>query len=419
MTKTFFYIFIVITYITFIQAFLTRATNDELEKAMIIDTEIDISTFIETFKITIGTPIKSNPENYNQTFKFAFNLKNFSWVNGPNCKNSFPGVKYYDPRISSSSNNDNRNLNITVHNNQTISGSIYYDNFYSYSNVSNIQSNYNLFLVAETCSEMIDGEIAFPYTIDKDSLYLNSSIFDQMINQNFTTKIHRVVSHQFNESTGKGRYFLGAYPNEITNGNLSFTKCKANYDWMCTLSHLKFGDLEKLSDASKLENNNLAIFVNSIPGIIAPYEHLKIFKNSYFNGSCNFNLTTEKFICNEEFVNKSQKIIFVFDDVAYNLSDSLFTTKDNISYNFIISFSNTTKFWKFGTKFLKNYITVFDGDFGKIGFYGANIHDFNYSSVTLIFIIAVGTLIIVLAAILIFYCFRKKSEEGLLLEKDK
>ena len=55
MTKTFFYIFIVITYITFIQAFLTRATNDELEKAMIIDTEIDISTFIETFKIKIGT----------------------------------------------------------------------------------------------------------------------------------------------------------------------------------------------------------------------------------------------------------------------------------------------------------------------------------------------------------------------------
>jgi len=269
-----------------------------------------------------------------------------------------------------------------------------------------------------------EGMLGFPLDYS-DPKYDNSSVFDQILQQNKNEKKpHRVIAHKTLSDT-QGRFFLGNYPNELTNGNLPFTRCKVNSDWSCKISYIQFDSYNKLSEGKKLGNAthsyDNAYFTFSFEEIIAPYYTLthfntSIFKNLINNQSCSLVAATglTKISCNEQFMNSSKftDIYFAFDEAAYrlNASSNLFTKDATGNYIFAVHFTNTSD-WTFGTKFLKNFISVFDADSKSIGFYGTDIKDFSSNSAVMIVVIILGALILVFA-ILFLICLCKKPTDS-------
>jgi len=237
------------------------------------------------------------------------------------------------------------------------------------------------------------------------------------------------------ESDQKATFFLGAYPNELTNGNLPFSKCSTGTDWKCKISRINVGEYKDLSDGKKLGNDTTsyddAFFSFSSVGIYAPIYALQIINANYFNGTLNSTngtgCTTETIlvnginntgiVCPPTFdTTKASDLSFAFDETALRMNGSnLFINnydgKNNSLFN--IGFIDGVHHWTFGTSFLKNFITVFDGDSQSVGFYGPDVTNFssNKTTMTIIIILAAGIGVLTILFI-VFLCRRKPTDDG-------
>jgi len=279
---------------------------------------------------------------------------------------------------------------------------------------------------------LIDGIIGFPQDL-KAEKFANTSIFDQILTAANLSK--RVISHKSVNATN-GVLYLGAYPNEITNGNLTFAKVNANADWGLKATYVYFGnEYKQLSDGHKLGNGSTSSdnayleFGQKI--IVAPQYLLTYFLATYFKdtgnysnpttGNCTVVGTDVTTISCPEAVYKNvswTNIFFALDEAAFNISAASLFTKNGNNYDFNIVFQNGTSFdrapdaWYFGSIFTSNFISVFDAENTKIGFYGAAVKDFSSSKTTIFILVGVGIAIVVLAIALIYCYCKKKSDDG-------
>jgi hypothetical protein len=252
-------------------------------------------------------------------------------------------------------------------------------------------------------------------------------------------KTKRIVSHKVVDDT-HGSLYLGAYPNDILNGNLSFAKIGTNGDdWSLKATYVKFGnEYKQLSDGHKLGNDSVSYDIAYIAFdqkvISAPQYLLKYFLTTYFKdtgdytnatgGNCTVTGVEVTTISCPAAVYRNvswTSIFFAFgDDAAFSVNaTNLFTLNGN-NYDFNIQFTNVTGFnrpvasWSFGSVFTKNYITVLSADESNIGFYGAGVvNGFSGSSTKILIVIVVVGIAIIILAIAFLYCYcKKKNEDG-------
>jgi hypothetical protein len=295
-------------------------------------------------------------------------------------------------------------------------------------------TNGSFFMVASKNDiPFIDGIIGFPQDL-KSEKFNNTSILDQILSVN--NKKKRLVAHKVLNATN-GQLYLGAYPNELTNGNLTFSKCKANSDWSLKATYVNFGnEYKQLSDGHKLGNGStsydFAYIGSGQKNIAAPQYLLPYFLANYFVNTGNYSNNTGT--CNVTGLNETTiscpaavylkanftNIFFAFDEAALNipLADLFTLNTVTTNYDFNIVFGNSSIFglaensWYFGSILTSNIITVLDADNANIGFYGATVKDFSSSKTTMFIIIGVGIAIVILAIALIYCYCKKKSDDG-------
>jgi len=417
MIKFTLHILILVSFLTFISNYSLRILEEQSEPAIVIDTVINNGA--ETIPVIIGTP---SANQSSQTFNFDFGLTEYSYVSGINCTEC--PTNRFNPSLSNTATNTNNNASINVHlgmNGLVVNGTFYTDVI----NLTSASSTNNFFLVADVNNLGNQGMLGFPLAYS-DPKYKNSSIFDQIMKQN-REDYHRIITHKTISNT-QGKFYLGAYPNELTNGNFPFTKCSAESDWSCRLSYINFGKYEKLKDGLKVGNQTTnydnSYFSFSFEEIIAPKYILDQFNNSFFNKAIDGNNCSlidilpglSKISCSQQYYNSTNftDIHFAFDQAAYRINGSSGLFKqDEVSgnYTFAIHFFNATNSWTFGTSFLRNFITVFDGESGKIGFFGPDVTDFSSSTGVLLIVIIVGALIVVLGVLFLVCLFRKQEDQ--------
>jgi len=392
----------------------------------VLTTNIDPMTGVYTLPVNVGTP--GQPLN----LLFELGLYQDTWVNAEGCTNCAGHL--FAPEKSSTFKANGTQYSKMLTPQDFVKGTYNYDTF----NISNYTFSNNFFVLANlTAYPSGNGNIGFPYNT-KDLKFDNTSLFDSLIKNQDNLK--RVVAYK-TISTTNGNLFLGAYPIELTNGVFPFTKCIANAEWGCKISRLGFGELKSLGDGHKLGNDTVsydyayfsfATTITAAPSYLLPY-----FNNTYFNGTLNNSVGTNCtippmrsptdyghyiIICPISYFNttKFNDLYFVFDEASYRINGSNMFTTDDKEAMFNIAFydnNSTTPLsiplnsWLFGTNFLKNFITVFDGVQGNIGFYGPDVKDFSSTMTVTIIIITIAAVVVILGAIfLYFFCCRKVDD---------
>ena len=155
--------------------------------------------------------------------------------------------------------------------------------------------------------------------------------------------------------------------------------------WVCSLSHIILGDINKDFDDGFLIYPSYAIYDINSEFILIPKSFYNIFERNlikiYLKNICDKKVNENNdiyFICktNEKF--NFLHITFIFDGFGYVLSlKQLMKKIDNYEEILLIKFyENSENIFIFGNPFLKQYMVEFNYDHKIIGFIGGEREDF-------------------------------------------
>ena len=231
-----------------------------------------------------------------------------------------------------------------------------------------------------------------------------------------------IISYKFNENN-KGDIILGAFPHEINKSldskNIRLNKAQSLYsDWIIEFDYIKYGN--------KTDEENNAIFLNDIKGIISNIIYHKFVNDSFFdelfkkkkcyseivvNKKSLYNLLTIYYCDLDINITKFQSIEFYSKEMNYSFIfdyNDLFQVFNN-KYVFLIFFNNAfSEKWKLGEVFIKKYNVFLNIDAKLFGFYILNSKksEKNY----LIFFIILLVLIIIILSILLYKSYKKYNK---------
>ena len=231
-----------------------------------------------------------------------------------------------------------------------------------------------------------------------------------------------IISYNFKEEI-KGDLILGAFPHEINksldSNNIRTNKAQSIYsDWIIEFDYIKYGN--------KTDDENSAIFLNDIKGIIGNIIYHKFINESFFdelfskkkcyseiivNKKSLYNLLTIYYCDLDININKFQSIEFYSKEMNYTFIldyNDLFQIFNN-KYVFLIFFNNVfSDKWKLGEIFLKKYNVFLNIDAKLFGFYILNSQkDEKYY---LFFLIIILVIIIVILSILLYKSYKKYNK---------
>ena len=231
-----------------------------------------------------------------------------------------------------------------------------------------------------------------------------------------------IISYNFKEEI-KGDLILGAFPHEINksldSNNIRTNKAQSIYsDWIIEFDYIKYGN--------KTDDENSAIFLNDIKGIIGNVIYHKFINESFFdelfskkkcyseiivNKKSLYNLLTIYYCDLDININKFQSIEFYSKEMNYTFIldyNDLFQIFNN-KYVFLIFFNNVfSDKWKLGEIFLKKYNVFLNIDAKLFGFYILNNKksEKNYLIVLIILLV----IIIVILSILLYKLCKKYNK---------
>ena len=231
-----------------------------------------------------------------------------------------------------------------------------------------------------------------------------------------------IISYNFKEEI-KGDLILGAFPHEINksldSNNIRTNKAQSIYsDWIIEFDYIKYGN--------KTDDENSAIFLNDIKGIIGNIIYHKFINESFFdelfskkkcyseiivNKKSLYNLLTIYYCDLDININKFQSIEFYSKEMNYTFIldyNDLFQIFNN-KYVFLIFFNNVfSDKWKLGEIFLKKYNVFLNIDAKLFGFYilKNKKSEKNYLIVLIILLV----IIIVILSILLYKLCKKYNK---------
>ena len=231
------------------------------------------------------------------------------------------------------------------------------------------------------------------YTI-KDSRGYNSRVGGFGLAHKFTDYKYSLVHQLHNEglitkrsfafvppsSTNNGMFYIGGIPSNETHNKL-ISKCKVagSYaNWACKLSYIFMGDISYVYDNIYYHNDDYAFFQSAESRILVPHKFIQYLethtlKQHLESGDCIKELygMNQRFQCNCKVKETFPKMSFVFDSVAYTLTnEDLFVVDHGDVCNLgMVSNHIRKNNWIFGTKLIGKFISEFDFDEKEVRFY--------------------------------------------------
>jgi len=244
-------------------------------------------------------------------------------------------------------------------------------------------------------------------------------------------------------------FHIGNYPTEVLQFPQNYHTCNLTMNeglaeelmdgWICDVTHFVIGETNSFSDAEEIEGR--VIFDSMLKNIEAPEVFLGVIKTHYIDlnyEDSNCSLVEEEktyIVC--ENIEQPLDLSFIIGGYALVIPGEKVFTKEEITDGstprlvFNIAFTKQKhNVWRFGKVLLDEYMVVFDGEKGRVGFYGENKINFykewndwwntGYSSFTsqehmkylVIASICLGLALLFVIVCLIVQSLKKKDDEG-------